>query len=70
MSIQEVFKCSEMLSSAIPWMGHTNKQCHGHQIKKSSHTNPVGDADVTADNSVSPINAQTKTKKTRCGRQV
>ena len=73
-SIQRVSKCSEMLSSAVPWMGHTNRQRRHHQIKKkSSRTNSVESADVTAGDPVSPVNSEdpvsTRTKKTRSGRQ-
>ena len=73
-SIQQVSKCSEMLSSAIPWMGHTNKQRRRRRIKKSSCTNPVEGVCVTAGNSVSPtdseVSVSAQTKKTRCGWQI
>ena len=83
-SIQRVSKCSEMLSSAIPWMGHTNRQRRRRQIKKkSSRTNAVESADVTAGDPVSPANSEdpvstansedpvsTRTKKTQSGRQI
>ena len=73
-SIQRVSKCSEMLSSSVPWMGHTNKQRRRRRIKKSLHTNPVEDVTVAADNSVSPMNSEdsvtTLVKQTRRGRQI
>ena len=73
-SIQQVSECSEMLSSAVPWMGHTNKQHHHCRIKKSLHTNPVGDVTVAAGNSVTPMNSEdsvtAQVKQTRRGRQI
>ena len=63
-----------MLSSAIPWMGHTNKERRPRQIKKSSHTNPVKDVPVAAGNSVSSMNSKdsvtTQVKQTQCGQQM
>ena len=63
-----------MLSAAVPWMGHTNKQRRRRRIKKSLHTNPVEDVTEAADNSVSPMNSEesvtTLVKQTRRGRQI
>ena len=73
-SIQRVSKCSEMLSSAVPWMGHTNKRRRRCRIKKSLHINPMEDVTVAAGNSVSPMNSEdsvtTQVKQTRHGRQI
>ena len=61
-----------MLSSAIPWMGHTNRERHPRQIKKSSYTNE--DVAVAAGNFVSSMNSKdsvtTQVKQTQCGQQM
>ena len=73
-SIQRVSKCSEMLSSAVPWMVHTSKQCYRHSIKKSLHSNPLEDVTVAAGNSACPMSSEnsvtTQVKHTWCGRQI